>query len=501
MKTLHLSTIISLCIILSTVTLLQNANATVPLIEIIIPGGANDRNCGNACFIPQNITVPQGAAVEWINKDLVPHTVVSGKPRDQDNGILFDSGSIWMGKSFIYNFNDVGTFHYFDKSHPWKTGIITVTGDSTIPPNAIRTPNGGWVTPVTRTNNGTKLNIHYEVGTPVYGKVPPPVPNFITQYMLSPLQQFKSGIAAQDIKCKESLFLVIRSYEHEPVCLKAGTISKLASRGLLYGINANDLDLHYTTIVIPPGSENQNSNKTYSPDIVMVTIGINNTVRWLNQADVANSIVADNISKQNDKMFNSFTLKPGQSYEFTFTQPGTYPYHGEPHPWQRGTVIVSLTSENTTLPASFEPCNTPYPQSNTGVSVLYMPVNSIAEICVRYSNPDDTPYPIGIRIFDANNMNKNATGITTWDSSGNNTISKGNSTIVYVINTGNQTGFYGLAFFCNGSNPFAVGYDSNSAMTTDNFPFLRETLPCPLQSYQFHIDSLSGIGVKHISYP
>jgi hypothetical protein len=162
---------------------------------------------------------------------------------------------------------------------------------------------------------------------------------------------------------------------------------------------------------------------------------------------------------------------------------------------------VMQRPNGTTLPASFMPCDTPYPQSDTGVAVLYMPVNSIGKICVRYSNPDDTPYPIGITFFDANNMHQNATGITTWNSSGNNTISKGNSTIVYVINTGNQTGFYGLAFYCGDWNPLAVGYDSNSNMTAKDFPFLSEIPPCPFEPYHLHIDSLSGIGVKHISYP
>ncbi len=35
------------------------------------------------------------------------------------------------------------------------------------------------------------------------------------------------------------------------------------------------------------------------------------------------------------------------------------------------------------LPASFEPCDTPYPQSNTGIAVLYMPANSIGKIMCK----------------------------------------------------------------------------------------------------------------------
>ena len=152
------------------------------------------------------------------------------------------------------------------------------------------------------------------------------------------------------------------------------------------------------------------------------------------------------------------------------------------------------------LPASFEPCDTPYPQSNTGVAVLYMPANSVGKICVRYSNPNDSPEPIGITIFDANNIhNQNVTGITTWSDSTDNTISKGDSTVVYWIKTGNQIGFYGLTFYCGDWNSFAVGYDGNSNMTSANFPFLKETFPCPNEPYHYHIDSTTGIGIKHIS--
>ena len=107
--------------------------------------------------------------------------------------------------------------------------------------------------------------------------------------MLPPLEQYRSGFSTNDIVCKEGLYLAIKSDNLEPTCLKAGTISKLASRGFFYGINANETT--NTTILIPPGSENPSSNKTYSPQIATVVIGVNNTVTWVNQAKAANSIV------------------------------------------------------------------------------------------------------------------------------------------------------------------------------------------------------------------
>lgn len=164
-----------------------------------------------------------------------------------------------------------------------------------------------------------------------------------------------------------------------------------------------------------------------------------------------------------------------------------------------GNITNSTSLGNATLPASFMPCDTPYPQNGTGVAVLYMPVNSTGKICVRYSNFNDFPAPLGIRIFNANN-GKDATEISTWDDIENNTIPKGNSTVVYWIKTGNHAGFYGLTIFCVGM-PFAVGYDNNSTIVSNDFPWLGGTYNCPMMTYQYHIDSLTGIGVKYIPYP
>src|SRR5579875_3333110 len=48
---------------------------------------------------------------------------------------------------------------------------------TSVPPNAISTSNGSWVTPLQTTNSsGGKLNIHVEKGVDVSGKIMPPHP-------------------------------------------------------------------------------------------------------------------------------------------------------------------------------------------------------------------------------------------------------------------------------------------------------------------------------------
>lgn len=73
----------------------------------------------NFSFGPQTVTVPVGATVTWINRDDIPHTVVStdgvfkSKVRDTD-------------EKFSYTFTKAGTYPYYCSVHPKMTGKIVV---------------------------------------------------------------------------------------------------------------------------------------------------------------------------------------------------------------------------------------------------------------------------------------------------------------------------------------------------------------------------------------
>lgn len=122
-----------------------------------------------------------------------------------------------------------------------------------------------------------------------------------------------------------------------------------------------------STVIIPNDSENARSVKNYEPTYLVVVLGINNTVRWVNQEEIMNFIAADN---QNDPNFFDATskqtylnvqednnvnppnfLRPGESFEYTFTKSGYFGYHGT-HQWQHGWILVlpeSATSVTTTV--------------------------------------------------------------------------------------------------------------------------------------------------------
>jgi plastocyanin len=98
-------------------------------------------------------------------------------------------------------------------------------------------------------------------------------------------------------------------------------------------------------VVIPEGASLPSSiHNNFEPEIINVTIGVNNTVVWINRDITASSIIADN---QDDPDFfnatsgeNSF-LAPNEQFAFTFNKPGEVGYHSEPHPHMRGMVVVT----------------------------------------------------------------------------------------------------------------------------------------------------------------
>jgi plastocyanin len=83
-----------------------------------IPASAEVR-IDNFSFGPQTLTVADGTEVVWVNRDDIPHTIVSvdgifkSKVRDTD-------------EKFAYRFTKSGTYSYYCSLHPKMTGTIVV---------------------------------------------------------------------------------------------------------------------------------------------------------------------------------------------------------------------------------------------------------------------------------------------------------------------------------------------------------------------------------------
>src|ERR1700739_1209224 len=74
----------------------------------------------NFSFGPAALTVSVGTTVTWINRDDIPHTVVSTDK-------VFKSKVLDTDEKFSYTFTKAGEFPYFCSIHPKMTGKVVVT--------------------------------------------------------------------------------------------------------------------------------------------------------------------------------------------------------------------------------------------------------------------------------------------------------------------------------------------------------------------------------------
>jgi plastocyanin len=75
----------------------------------------------NFSFGPLTPTVPVGTTVTWINRDDIPHTVVS-----TDDSKTFKSKVLDTDEKFSFTFRKAGTYPYFCSIHPKMTGKVIV---------------------------------------------------------------------------------------------------------------------------------------------------------------------------------------------------------------------------------------------------------------------------------------------------------------------------------------------------------------------------------------
>lgn len=75
----------------------------------------------NFSFGPMELTVPVGTTVTWINRDDIPHTVVS-----TDDSKTFKSKVLDTDEKFSFTFSKPGTYSYFCSVHPKMTAKIIV---------------------------------------------------------------------------------------------------------------------------------------------------------------------------------------------------------------------------------------------------------------------------------------------------------------------------------------------------------------------------------------
>ena len=74
-------------------------------------------------------------------------------------------------------------------------------------------------------------------------------------------------------------------------------------------------------------------NISFNPQTLTIKAGTK--VTWINNDPMDHTVASDS-----DNLLNSPALSPGQSFSFTFTNPGTTNYHCNIHKTMKGVVIV-----------------------------------------------------------------------------------------------------------------------------------------------------------------
>jgi len=85
----------------------------------------------------------------------------------------------------------------------------------------------------------------------------------------------------------------------------------------------------------------------FSPPSITVVIGVNNTVIWTNGTPVYHTVTSNPGDPASFESNQNPGIAPGDSYQHTFTIPGTYSYHCIIHPYMMGKIIVKAAQKPT----------------------------------------------------------------------------------------------------------------------------------------------------------
>ena len=134
----------------------------------------------------------------------------------------------------------------------------------------------------------------------------------------------------------------MKKYSMKSVMLILLPILVIPLIGVAYAQTASEID-----IATGAGSSSQAScvttNNCFSPNPLTVAPGT--TVTWKNTDTVSHYVVSGlSTDTTSGTVFDSGNMiKPGNSYQFTFANAGTYDYFCSVHPWMTGQIIVGAS--------------------------------------------------------------------------------------------------------------------------------------------------------------
>lgn len=97
-------------------------------------------------------------------------------------------------------------------------------------------------------------------------------------------------------------------------------------------------------VKIAPGASLESNPQSFVPKVAPGNYGISNRVVWTNADSVMHSVSGDYV----DPIYGRFDstehlgtlIRPGETFDFTFTGTGEYLYQCTPHPYMQGRIEI-----------------------------------------------------------------------------------------------------------------------------------------------------------------
>jgi plastocyanin len=117
-----------------------------------------------------------------------------------------------------------------------------------------------------------------------------------------------------------------------PTMTKINTLSKLFQALLVFAMMVAISPSAMSADQPPANADVRIDNFSFNPNTLTVPVGT--TVTWTNHDDIPHTVVST------DEVFHSKVRDTDETFSYTFTKAGTYPYYCSIHPKMTGKIVV-----------------------------------------------------------------------------------------------------------------------------------------------------------------
>ena len=281
----------------------QQTTQPVELTKVsILPGASAE---GNPDYDPENLNVPMGVGIQWINNDNAPHTVASLK----DDGKSFESPIILPNGNYTLDTStlDESEYEYFCTLHPYMIAKFIMGTD------AAPTASG----PNSQNNSGTG-NISSASGSK-------------QQAANETNDNTTENISNGNNSTEDIINSAKNNSTNEPQVSSANATS-------VTNMSAGTSTSSISTISIVSGSSLPSNREFYVPKTVETTVG--SMINWKNEDFGPHTVTSGDMTTGKTGVFDSNIMQKGSTFSFLFDKVGEYDYYCTLHPFMTGRVIV-----------------------------------------------------------------------------------------------------------------------------------------------------------------